>query len=299
MLDPKDSKLLSVGLASTAKEMWDAIKEMFSNDGNNSHIFSLFQQFVDNKQGERSLPEFFAAYNINEFHELLPLSTNLETQKRQWENLFVCGFLMNLNEQYYTLRSQLLGDSTTPTLQSAFSSLQFASLILSSPGVDLEHSAMAAHGCVRDTGKSKNCDRLCEFCGKRGHTMDRCWDKHSKPDWATKGAKLSNIPKAAAANGSTSSSAIPQDVIQISKEEYDRLLHSQPSSIASHALQSGTGTLAAFSCNYFFDKQRICIQKAQRHKVYREYTRQLRPQKTTTKKESPPFKWKLSTLRSL
>ena len=152
--------------------MWDAIKEMFSNDGNNSHIFSLFQQFVDNKQGERSLPEFFAAYNINEFHELLPLSTDLETQKCQWENPFVCGFLMNLNEQYYTLRSQLLGDSTTSTLQSAFSHLQFASLILSSPGVDLEHSAMAARGRVRDTGKSKNCDRLCEFCGKQGHTMD-------------------------------------------------------------------------------------------------------------------------------
>ena len=121
MLDPKDSKYaawhhsncavktwmlnsleleitVSVGLAPTAKEMWDAIKEMFSNDGNNSHIFSLFQQFVDNKQGERSLPEFFAAYNINEFHELLPLSTDLETQKCQWENPFVCGFLMNLNK---------------------------------------------------------------------------------------------------------------------------------------------------------------------------------------------------------
>ena len=107
MLDPKDSKYaawhqsncavktwmlnsleleitVSVGLASTAKEMWDAIKEMFSNDGNNSHIFSLFQQFVDNKQGERSLPKFFAAYKgiINKFRELLPLSTNLETQKR-------------------------------------------------------------------------------------------------------------------------------------------------------------------------------------------------------------------------
>ncbi|KAJ9691483.1 hypothetical protein PVL29_013610 [Vitis rotundifolia] len=133
MLDPKDSKhaawhqsdravktwklnslepeiAASVGLASTAKEMWDAIKEMFSNDGNNSHTFSLFQQLVDNKQGERSLPEFFAPYSgiINEFRELLPLSTDLETQKRQWENLFVCGFLMNLNEQYNTLRSQLL-----------------------------------------------------------------------------------------------------------------------------------------------------------------------------------------------
>ncbi|RVW30352.1 Retrovirus-related Pol polyprotein from transposon RE1 [Vitis vinifera] len=122
--------------------------------------------------------------------------------------------------------SQLLGDNTMPTLQSAFSSLQSASLTLSSPGVDLEHSAMAAHGRVRDTGKSKNGDRLC--------------------------AKLSNIPKAAAvtiaSNGSTSSSAVPKDVIQISKE-YDRLLHSQPSSIASHALQSGTGALAAFSRN--------------------------------------------------
>ncbi|KAJ9697140.1 hypothetical protein PVL29_009071 [Vitis rotundifolia] len=88
----------SIGLASTAKEMWYAIKEMFSNDGNNSRIFSLFQ--LDNKQGERSLPKFFAAYKgiINEFRKLLPLSTDLETQKRQWEKLFVCGFLMNLYE---------------------------------------------------------------------------------------------------------------------------------------------------------------------------------------------------------
>ena len=51
---------------------------------------------------------------------------------------------------------------------------------------------------------------------------------------------LSNIPKAVAvtiaSNGSTSSLVVPEDVIQISTEEYDRLLHSQPSSIASYAL---------------------------------------------------------------
>ncbi|RVW94174.1 putative ribonuclease H protein [Vitis vinifera] len=127
----------SVGLTSTAKEMWDAIKEMFSNDGNNSRSFSLFQ-LVDHKQGERS---------------------------------------------------QLLGDGTMPTLQSAFSYLQFASLTLFSPSVDLEHSDMVAHG----------------------------HDKHGKPDWATKGAKLSNVPKAAAvtlaSNGSTSSLVVPEDVL--------------------------------------------------------------------------------------
>ena len=72
----------SVGLTSTAKEMWDDIKEMFSKDGNNSRISSLFQQLVDNKEGERSLPEFFAAYRgiINEFCELLPLSTDLDSE---------------------------------------------------------------------------------------------------------------------------------------------------------------------------------------------------------------------------
>ncbi|KAK8990287.1 hypothetical protein V6N11_008993 [Hibiscus sabdariffa] len=52
----------SVGLISTANEMWDSIEEMFPNDGNNSRIFSLFQQLVDNKQGEKSLPEFFTPY---------------------------------------------------------------------------------------------------------------------------------------------------------------------------------------------------------------------------------------------
>ena len=79
---------------------------------------------------------------------------------------------MNLNEQCNTHRSQLLGDSTMSTLQSAFSRLQSVSLTLSSPGVDLEHSAMAACGRVGDTGRSKNRDSLCEFCGKQGHTVD-------------------------------------------------------------------------------------------------------------------------------
>ena len=73
---------------------------------------------------------------------------------------------MNLNEQCNTHRSQLLGDSTMSTLQSAFSRLQFAFLTLSSLGVDLKYFAMVARGCVRDTRKSKNRDRLCEFCGK-------------------------------------------------------------------------------------------------------------------------------------
>ncbi|KAJ9695340.1 hypothetical protein PVL29_010697 [Vitis rotundifolia] len=83
MLNSLESEIAaSVGLTSTAKEMWDGIKEMFSNDGNNSRIFSLFQQLVDNKEGERSLLEFFAAYRgiINEFRELLPLSTDLDSK---------------------------------------------------------------------------------------------------------------------------------------------------------------------------------------------------------------------------
>ncbi|MBA0833779.1 hypothetical protein Goarm_006201 [Gossypium armourianum] len=38
--------------------MWDFIKEMFSNDGNNSRIFSMFEQLIANKQSEKSLLEF-------------------------------------------------------------------------------------------------------------------------------------------------------------------------------------------------------------------------------------------------
>ncbi|KAJ9680325.1 hypothetical protein PVL29_019594 [Vitis rotundifolia] len=117
-LEPKITASITLALleASTTKQMWVAIKEMFYNDGNNSRIFSLFQQLVNNKQGERSLLESFAAYRgiINEFRELLPFFTNLETQKHEWENLFACGFLMNLNEQYTTLRSQLLSLLSLP-----------------------------------------------------------------------------------------------------------------------------------------------------------------------------------------
>ena len=58
------------------------------------------------------------------------------------------------------------------------------------------------------------------------------------------------------------------------------------------------GTLGYAFYFFFLISKGYALKKAKRRKAYRKNTRQLRPQKTKTKK-SPPFKWKLSTLGSL
>lgn len=98
--------------------------------------------------------------------------------------------------------------------------------------MDHEHSAIVAHDSGCGNGKGKRSDQLCDFYGKERHTVDQCWDKDGKPKWAIKGNKSSNIPKATAITISSNEPNSktfglgPKDVIQISKEEYERLLHS-------------------------------------------------------------------------
>lgn len=92
---------------------------------------------------------------------------------------------------------------------------------------------MVAHGSGHDNDKGKMSDQLYDFCGKWGHTVDQCWDKHRKSKWATKGHNSSNIPKIAViilSSDKPNSETVRlylKDVIQISKEKYERLLHSQ------------------------------------------------------------------------
>jgi len=122
-------------------------------------------------------------------------------------------------------------------LQSNFSSLQSASLVLSSPGVDLEHFAMVARGSGCDNGKGKGHDRLCVFCGKQGHTVDAVGVSMVSlivlPKVLSHSMPLQAVAVTLPSHEPIPSAAVQKDVILMSKEEYDRLLHSQLSSVAS------------------------------------------------------------------
>ena len=111
-------------------------------------MYELFKKIVDNKQEDQSLSEFYSIYKgiINKFHELLSLTTDLDNQRKQWKDLVVCGFLMNLNENYDEL--MIL------SLKSVFSRPQTASLTISPLAMtSTDHFAMTAcDGCRANKG---------------------------------------------------------------------------------------------------------------------------------------------------
>ena len=99
--------------------MWIFQRELYFNEANGSRTYELFKKIMDNKQEDRSISEFYSIYKgvINKFHELLPFTIDLHKQRKQWEDLFVCGFLMNLNENYEVLKGQLLNEMMTSSLK--------------------------------------------------------------------------------------------------------------------------------------------------------------------------------------
>ena len=154
---------------------------------------------MDNKQKDRSLNEVYSIYKwvINEFCKLLPLTTNLDKQRKQWNDLFAFSFLMNLNENYGVLKGQLLNKTTIPSFKLVFSHIQIASLTISpSTMTSTNHSAMAAsdgygankrsHGQPRQSSGGCNVQPRdypkCKFWDKSKHTEGNCWKKHEKLD---------------------------------------------------------------------------------------------------------------------
>ena len=81
MINAVEPELIArIGCASTTKEMWTSIKELYFNEANGSCTYELLKKIMDNKQEDRSLNEFYLIYKgiINEFHELPSLTTDLD-----------------------------------------------------------------------------------------------------------------------------------------------------------------------------------------------------------------------------
>ncbi|GAV73821.1 hypothetical protein CFOL_v3_17304, partial [Cephalotus follicularis] len=140
------------------------------------------------------------AKELNVFRSL---TNDIDKLKAQQNEFLVSKFLAGLNLDLQKLKGHILAGETVPSITDIFSRLQHVAYPMQHESSPKDNSAFTVgrgRGCSRGLGggRGTNIGRgssfggkppmKCSYCGKNGHTIDYCWDKHGKPDWVPKTA---------------------------------------------------------------------------------------------------------------
>ncbi|KAK7410183.1 hypothetical protein VNO78_00768 [Psophocarpus tetragonolobus] len=124
---------------------------------------------------------------LHAFNELLPPAATPAQELEQHQTFFMLMALYGLPDEYFSVRDQILGSSTVPTLNSAWSTL-------------LRRD---------DRNRSRKLSRSrprCDHCHKLGHIIDRCYALHGRsPRSASTAAAAQTTPTAFVDSGVTPS----------------------------------------------------------------------------------------------
>ncbi|KAL0386536.1 UNVERIFIED_CONTAM: hypothetical protein Slati_4545400 [Sesamum latifolium] len=229
---------------SSAKEIWDTLRDMYSHEKNVSHVFELYEKLFSLKQDGRSVTDYFASLKGVPDEILLyhPLNYVAKARHAQWEEFLVAKFLSGLDSTLRATRNSLLSSDSVPTLSNALSRVLristgstlapplYETFALAIRGRGSSRGRSSRGGRGRDSHISRG-PRYCEHCGKTYHISEKCWNKFGKPEWAN---ALSSEPNV---------SVLESDQVSLSREAYERLIH-QPvanstSSTATPAPSSG------------------------------------------------------------
>ncbi|KAF3783210.1 hypothetical protein EJ110_NYTH32574 [Nymphaea thermarum] len=239
----------TIAYYTSAKQMWDFLKQTYSNDKNVSKILQVEEELLNLQQGDQRLAQYFASLkSISERLKALrpPCPTCYKTHGEQ---SMVAKFLQGLSSEYAVAKAQMLTGVEIPDLAEAYNRLSRLAVTLSSSSSDIHASALAASGGRgrglfrgRGMGRGLGVGRgrfQCTYCGKIGHLEDRCWDKYGRPTATPslgrnvtskpeKNSLESSIGSAQAASsvvdGSLSSSQPETVTVSIEKSEYENFL---------------------------------------------------------------------------
>ncbi|KAF1867112.1 hypothetical protein Lal_00049540 [Lupinus albus] len=203
--------------------LWHDLKERFSK-GDYFRTSDLLQEVHSIKQGDRSISTFFTDLKTiwEDLETLRPIPgcicaikcscSLVKTIKTQRDNEYVMCFLKALNDQFHTVRSQILLMEPLPPINKAFSLVlqqerqeegmssteaKWAINSLSS-NLNWRNSSNKSFGkgninfnnggsrrfsstTSNRTSNSNTSNKVCSFCGKNGHTIETCYFKHGFP----------------------------------------------------------------------------------------------------------------------
>nr|CAN81594.1 hypothetical protein VITISV_042175 [Vitis vinifera] len=120
-----------------------------------------------------------------EFLTMMPLTTDVGDQRTQIDKFFMVLTLIGLRPDLETVRDQILGSSSVPSLDDVFARLLRISSTQTLPSDNTSDSSVLVSQTSSRGGRSGNRGRgqrfHCTYCNKLGHTRDRCYQLHGRP----------------------------------------------------------------------------------------------------------------------
>ncbi|XP_023644448.1 uncharacterized protein LOC111832367 [Capsella rubella] len=174
---------------STAAEIWKDLYTRY-HKSNLPRLYKLRQQIHSLRQGSMDLSSYHTKTQAlwEELSSLQVTARSVEDLLAERETNRVIDFLMGLNNNYDTVRSQILMKKSLPSLSEVYNMLdqddsqrsaclpQTATLDSTAFQVSQQTSQSTSSG-----GYQKKDKHVCTFCGRIGHVMDKCYKKNGYP----------------------------------------------------------------------------------------------------------------------
>ncbi|XP_072062320.1 uncharacterized protein [Arachis hypogaea] len=188
----------------TAKELWDSVKEMYSGLGNKSQIYELTLKAREIQQGSDNVTKYFHTLkrvwqDLDHFNNY---KWNLAAYAKHHQQIVEEGrifqFLAGLNVELDEVRGRIIGRAILPSIGEVFAEVrreETRRAVMMGKGkteqTSLESNALlVAPAALKSSSNQKHPSNLwCDHCNKPCHTRETCWKIHGKPAHL-KGSKL-------------------------------------------------------------------------------------------------------------
>jgi Integrase core domain/gag-polypeptide of LTR copia-type/GAG-pre-integrase domain len=179
--------------ATSAKELWDSLYEMYGQAQNASRVFELQQSIINTKQTEKqSFTEYLGVMRRQweELRQLRPVASTVQEYQTREEHDRIFQLLSNLSPTLEEVRRNILLRPELPTFNTVCSIIQSEETrrrVMTVKGkVESDTTEVSAHyiksgSKVTDAkgkwkSKQNNGRKFhCDHCNREGHTKDRCW----------------------------------------------------------------------------------------------------------------------------
>ena len=142
---------------------------------------------VNIRQQDMDLSNYISqiAFLKEEFLTLMPLTSDVGAQQTHIDKLFMVLTLIGLRSDLETVRDQILGSPSIPSLDDEFAHLLRISSTQTLPSYSTSDSSVLVSQTNPQGGRSGNRSRgqrpHYTYCNKFSQTRDRCYQLHRRP----------------------------------------------------------------------------------------------------------------------
>ncbi|XP_072088070.1 uncharacterized protein [Arachis hypogaea] len=167
-----------------AKELWDSVKEMYSDLGNKSQIYELTLKAREIQPGSDNVTKYF------DTSKRWNSAADAKHHQQTVEEGRIFQFLAGLNVELDEVHGRIIGRAILPSIGEVFADVrreETRRAVMMGKGKTeqtyLESNVLlVAPAALKSSPNQKHPSNLwCDHCNKPRHTRETCWKIHGKP----------------------------------------------------------------------------------------------------------------------